>query len=62
MLAGESSALAALAATGIDVFVVGRAGGERIAISAAESELEVPLVDAERAWGSLAERVASVIA
>ncbi len=44
-------------AAGVDALQLGRAGGERIAISAAEVEISVALSDAERAWGSLADRV-----
>ncbi len=52
--------LEALAAAGdVDVLIVGAAGGERIAISAAEAELDVALADAARAWRSLGERMAA---
>ena len=37
--------------------VVGEAGGERIAVSAAEADADVALADAARAWRSLGERV-----
>ena len=39
------------------MFVIGSAGGDRIAISAAEAELDVALADAERAWRSLPDLV-----
>jgi hypothetical protein len=39
------------------VIIVGSAGGERLAISAAEAEVDVSLADAERAWRSLGERL-----
>ena len=58
-LAGERSELERLAAGVVDVFVVGRAGGRRIQISAAEAEVDVALADAVRAWRSLGERVES---
>ncbi len=57
VLAGPRDALEGLAAAGVDVIVVGEAGGERIAISAAEAEVEVAVADAERAWRSLGERL-----
>ena len=40
-----------------DVFIVGRAGGERISIAAAEAEVDVAVADADRAWRSLGERI-----
>jgi len=39
---------------GIDVTIVGEAGGEQIELSAAEIEISIPLSVAERAWRSLA--------
>ncbi len=57
VLAGPRAELGALAGEGIDLFVVGRAGGERISVAAAEAEAEVALADAERAWRSLGERL-----
>ncbi len=57
VVSGERTALEALAATGLDLFVIGTAGGDRLEISAAEAELSVDLADAERAWRSLGERV-----
>ncbi len=60
LLAGEREKLAALADDGVDVFVIGAASGERISISAGETEIDVALEDAERAWSSLAERVEGV--
>ena len=57
LLAGDRAELEALAGgSGVDVFLIGSAGGERIAISAAEADLDVPLAEAERAWRSLGER------
>ena len=47
---------------GVDVLVIGEAGGERIEISAAEASLSVAVADAERAWRSLADRLAAVAA
>jgi phosphoribosylformylglycinamidine synthase len=57
VIAGERALLdrVAVEAGDVDVIVVGRAGGERIAISAAEAELDILLADAGRAWKSLAE-------
>ena len=60
VLAGDRAALERLGTSGLDLFVVGEAGGERITISAAEAEVDVALADAERAWRSLAERVETV--
>ena len=57
LLAGSEDELASLGDAGADLFVIGRAGGQRISISAAEAEADVLLADAERAWRSLAERV-----
>jgi phosphoribosylformylglycinamidine synthase len=59
VVGGDPAALERLAETGIDVFLLGSAGGSRIAISAAEAELDVPLDAAERAWRSLGGRVES---
>jgi phosphoribosylformylglycinamidine synthase len=57
VVAGAASELSALAAEGsergVDVMVIGEAGGERLEISAAEAEVSVALADAERAWRSL---------
>jgi len=41
------------ASAGVDVLSLGKAGGERLEISAAEREVTVPLGDAEAAWRSL---------
>jgi hypothetical protein len=59
VLAAPREQLEALAAEadGVDVLIVGHAGGERLVISAAEAELDVSLADAERAWRSLGERL-----
>jgi phosphoribosylformylglycinamidine synthase len=57
VLAGEREALDALAGRGVDLMVVGLAGGDRLQISAAETEMDVLVDDAARAWRSLAERV-----
>jgi phosphoribosylformylglycinamidine synthase len=40
---------------GVDAIDLGFAAGDRLSISAAEQDLSVALVDAERAWRSLAE-------
>jgi phosphoribosylformylglycinamidine synthase subunit PurL len=59
VLAGERSELEALAAGAgeVDVFLIGAAGGDRIAVAAAEADVELGLVDAEQAWRSLAARL-----
>jgi phosphoribosylformylglycinamidine synthase subunit PurL len=61
VLAGRRERLEALAAeardSGIEMLLIGSAGGDRISISAAEAEADVALADAERAWRSLGERV-----
>ncbi len=62
LLAGERAELEALAGGGVDLLIVGAAGGDRIKISAAEAEADVMLADAERAWHSLGERVEGVAA
>jgi phosphoribosylformylglycinamidine synthase len=60
VLAGSADRLESLrsrgAERGVDVLVVGEAGGESLEISAAEVDLSVPLDDAERAWRSLSTR------
>jgi phosphoribosylformylglycinamidine (FGAM) synthase-like enzyme len=62
LLAGGRDELRRLGAEAgvIDLFVLGAAGGDRIAVSAAESEVEVALTDAERAWRSLPSRLEGV--
>jgi phosphoribosylformylglycinamidine synthase len=57
VLAGDRAALEAVAGTGVDVFVIGAAGGDRIEISAADAEVDVAVADADRAWRSLADRI-----
>ena len=42
---------------GVDALRLGAAGGDRIALSAAEREVSVALADAERAWRSLGDRL-----
>ena len=49
--------LDAAGSAGVDALSLGRAGGERLELSAAEREASVLLADAERAWTSLARRV-----
>jgi phosphoribosylformylglycinamidine synthase II len=56
VLAGPGADLEALAGA-VDLLVVGTAGGDRIAISAAEATIDVVLADAARAWHSLGERL-----
>ncbi len=57
LVAGPAEALDTLGATGrdggVDVIAIGRAGGDRIEISAAESGVSLSLEDAQRAWRSL---------
>ncbi len=62
LIAGERSALEGLGGSGVDVFVVGSAGGQRIAIEAAETSIDVGLGDAARAWRSLGERLEQPVA
>jgi phosphoribosylformylglycinamidine synthase len=63
LLAGDREALDHLAregaAAGIDVVVIGRAGGDQIELSAAEAEVAVALAEAARVWRSLGQRMAS---
>jgi phosphoribosylformylglycinamidine synthase len=62
VLAGERAELAALATeAGVDMVIVGAAGGDTLRISAAEAELELSLADADRAWHSLAERLEGAV-
>jgi phosphoribosylformylglycinamidine synthase subunit PurL len=56
LLAGDERELERLG-----VWVVGRAGGDRISLSAAEADADVGLEDAERAWRSLGERVEGAV-
>ncbi len=60
LLAGPADALDPLVseadAAGVDLWLLGTAGGDSIAISAAEVELTVPLAEAERVWRSLVDR------
>ena len=56
VLAGPRAELEALTGA-VDLLVVGTAGGDRIAISAAEATIDVLLADAARAWHSLGERM-----
>ena len=56
-VAGDPAELGRLADRGVDLFVIGSAGGDRISIAAAEAELEIELADAERAWRSLPDLV-----
>ena len=44
-------------AAGVDAIGLGRAGGDRIELSAAERDASVALADAERAWRSLPDRL-----
>ena len=61
VLAGSRDAVDHLAPRAADVglamLAIGSAGGDRISITAAEAEVDLPLDDAERAWRSLGERV-----
>jgi phosphoribosylformylglycinamidine synthase len=57
VLAGKPGELEALAGGAVDLFVVGIAAGDRIRISAAEADADLPLADAERAWRSLGARI-----
>jgi phosphoribosylformylglycinamidine synthase len=57
LVTGEREMLEALAADGVQVLVLGKAGGDRLEIEAAESVCSVLLADAERAWRSLRERL-----
>ena len=57
LLSGPLAELEALDLGGVDLFVVGTAGGDRVSISAADAEADVLLADGERAWRSLAERL-----
>src|SRR5436190_3121971 len=56
-VAAPAAELGALAARGeklgVDVVPIGEAGGDRIDVSAAETEISLSLADAERAWRSL---------
>jgi phosphoribosylformylglycinamidine synthase subunit PurL len=58
VVGGTPSELAALARAGgeqgVDVIPIGKAGGEKITISAAEAEVSLSVESAERAWRSLA--------
>ena len=62
MLAGERAQLEALRGEGIGVFVVGACAGDRVRISAADAEVDLPLAAVTAAWGSLDERAEAVTA
>ena len=55
--AGQQKLAAEAGAAGVDFLVIGRAAGDAIELSAAETELSVLLSEAEGAWRSLAARV-----
>ena len=55
VVTGGREELERLRERGVDVFVVGAVGGNRIAVSAADAEVSVALADAARAWRSLAD-------
>ena len=59
LVAGERSAIDALAreSAGVDVLLIGEAGGHEIGLSVAEASLTATLAEAESAWRSLAARV-----
>jgi phosphoribosylformylglycinamidine synthase subunit PurL len=60
LLAGAREELERLAqnaaAEGVDLWLIGDAGGEEIELSAAEAEISLPLSRAAEAWNSLAAR------
>jgi phosphoribosylformylglycinamidine synthase subunit PurL len=49
---------AAAEGAGVDLWPIGPAGGDTVALSAAEAELAIPVAEAEAAWRSLAARFA----
>ena len=53
----QGALLEAGRAVGVEAIEIGRAGGDRIEISAAERDVSVALADAERAWLSLGPRL-----
>jgi phosphoribosylformylglycinamidine synthase II len=61
VLAGPRAELEALGAeaeaAGVELLIVGEAGGSELTLSAAEAEVAVDLLAAERAWGSLGDRI-----
>jgi phosphoribosylformylglycinamidine (FGAM) synthase-like enzyme len=61
VLAGPRAELEALAGdagtAGVELLIVGEAGGSELTLSAAETELAVDLLAAERAWRSLGDRL-----
>jgi phosphoribosylformylglycinamidine synthase II len=61
VLAGPRVELEALAGdagtAGVELLIVGEAGGSELTLSAAETELAVDLLAAERAWRSLGDRL-----
>ena len=54
IVSGEPSKLEAVADRGVEVLVIGEAGGEEIGVSAAELSLSLALREARSAWESLA--------
>jgi phosphoribosylformylglycinamidine synthase subunit PurL len=53
----QAALLEAARALGVEAIEIGRAGGDRIEISAAERDLSVAIADAERSWLSLGPRL-----
>jgi len=61
LLAGSRGELERLRAeaegAGVELAIIGVAGGTRLSLAAAETELDLPLAEAERAWRSLGGRM-----
>jgi phosphoribosylformylglycinamidine synthase len=62
VLAGSREELEALGTEGVDLFLIGVAGGERIRIAAAGSQVDLALAEAAAAWRSLAARAEAIAA
>jgi phosphoribosylformylglycinamidine synthase subunit PurL len=57
VLSGSQPQLEAIATDGVEVFVIGEAGGEALEIEAGEASISLPLAEAEGAWRSLGPRL-----
>jgi phosphoribosylformylglycinamidine synthase len=60
LVSGDRQALESLAGDGVEVVLLGKAGGEAIEIAAGDRSLTVQAADAERAWRSLPAQVEAV--
>ncbi len=55
LIAGDRTELERLAGSGVDLFVIGRAGGTKVSLDAAEASVRITVAEASAAWRSLGE-------